>query len=141
MDKTQRRRRLPPRRAHSRACGLARSRCAASRTRENRARLEISPPRERQTAREYRAYTRAMHRSARGGEAREGGRNMKRRQSQKDKELADNARLLRAWKRFHREERDVALSGPHAVTLAELFRMFSAIEHVTPAQLIGFIGT
>jgi hypothetical protein len=66
---------------------------------------------------------------------------MKRRQSQKDKELADNARLLRAWKRFHREERDVALSGPHAVTLAELFRMFSAIEHVTPAQLIGFIGT
>ena len=31
------------------------------------------------------------------------------------------------------------LSGPYATTLAELFRMFSAIEHVKPAQLVGLI--
>jgi len=65
---------------------------------------------------------------------------MKRRQSQKDKELADNARLLRAWRTFHREEKTAVLSGPYSATLIELFRMFSAIEHVKPAQLVGFIG-
>jgi hypothetical protein len=66
---------------------------------------------------------------------------MRRRKSEKErKKLADDTRLLRAWKAFHREERDAVLTGPHARTLAELFRMFSSIEHVTPAQLVGFIG-
>src|SRR5262249_37053741 len=60
--------------------------------------------------------------------------------TQAEKELADNARLLRAWKRFHREERDAVLAGPHARTLAELFRMFANLKHVKPAQLIGFVG-
>jgi len=60
--------------------------------------------------------------------------------AKKEKELADNARLLRAWKKFHREEREAVLAGPYAATLVELFRMFSTIEHVKPAQLIGFIG-
>ena len=60
--------------------------------------------------------------------------------AQKEKELRDNARLLRAWKKFHHEEREAALAGPCAVTLAELFRMFANLVHVQPAQLIGFIG-
>src|SRR5215831_13449553 len=60
--------------------------------------------------------------------------------AKKEKELADNARLLRAWKKFHREEREAVLAGPYATTLVELFRMFSNIEHVKPAQLVGFIG-
>ena len=60
--------------------------------------------------------------------------------AQKEKELRDNARLLRAWKKFHREEREAVLAGPYAVTLAELFRMFANLVHVQPAQLIGFIG-
>jgi broad specificity phosphatase PhoE len=60
---------------------------------------------------------------------------MKRRQSQKDKELADNARLLRAWKQFHREERDAVLAGPHSATLGELFRMFANLKHVQRAQI------
>src|SRR5262249_49806293 len=65
---------------------------------------------------------------------------MPRPKSEKDKKLADDARLLRAWKNFHRDEREAVLAGPYATTLVELFRMFSAIEHVQPAQLIGFIG-
>jgi hypothetical protein len=40
----------------------------------------------------------------------------------------------------HREEFTAVLVGPHARTLAELFRAFSAIECVKPAQLIGFVG-
>jgi hypothetical protein len=58
----------------------------------------------------------------------------------KDKELTDNARLLRMWKAFHREEREAVLAGPYARTLTELFRMFANLKHVQPAQLIGFIG-
>src|SRR5262249_14705322 len=60
--------------------------------------------------------------------------------AQAEKEIRDSARLLRAWKKFHREERDAVLAGPYAVTLAELFRMFANLKHVQPAQLIGFIG-
>src|SRR5262249_61743748 len=60
--------------------------------------------------------------------------------TKREKELADNARLLKWWKAWHREQRDAVLAGPYATTLAELFRMFSNIEHVKPAQLVGFIG-
>ena len=63
---------------------------------------------------------------------------MRRSQSEKDKKLADNERLLRWWKKFHREERDLALAGPHGAVLAELFRMFKNLQHVRPAQLLGF---
>src|SRR6516162_1540521 len=59
--------------------------------------------------------------------------------AQKEKELRDNARLLRAWKRFHREERDAVLAGLHGPVLSELFRMFKNLEHLQPAQLIGFV--
>ena len=54
----------------------------------------------------------------------------------KDKEPAERKTLLRAWRNFHR----TALTGPHARTLAELFRMLENIACVQPAQLVGFIG-
>ena len=60
--------------------------------------------------------------------------------AKEQKKVADDARLLRAWKNFHREEREAVLAGPHARTLGELFRMFSNIECVKPVQLVGFIG-
>jgi hypothetical protein len=63
---------------------------------------------------------------------------MKRRNGQEQK-LADDARLLRAWKKFHREEREAVLAGPHGAVLAELFRMFANLKHVQPVQLIGFV--
>jgi hypothetical protein len=62
---------------------------------------------------------------------------MRRSQSEKDK-LADNERLLRWWKAWHCEQRDAVLSGPHGAALVELFRMFKNLQHVQPAQLIGF---
>jgi hypothetical protein len=58
--------------------------------------------------------------------------------AQAEKELRDNARLLRAWKKFHREEREAVLSGSHGAVLSELFRMFKNLQHVRPAQLIGY---
>jgi len=65
---------------------------------------------------------------------------MKHQRTAPEKKLADDARLMRAWRAFHREEREAALAGPYAVTLAELFRMFANLVHVQPAQLVGFIG-
>lgn len=63
---------------------------------------------------------------------------MKRRPSNKEqKKLADDTRLLRAWKKYHREEREAVLAGPHAVALNELFRMFKNLQHVQPSQLTG----
>ena len=56
------------------------------------------------------------------------------------KKLADDARLLRAWKKFHREEREAVLAGPRATTFGTLLQMFANIECVRPAQLVGFIG-
>jgi hypothetical protein len=61
-----------------------------------------------------------------------------RRSEKKDKKLADDARLLRWWRAWHREQRDLVLVGPHGAMLGELFRMFKNLQHVQPAQLIGF---
>jgi hypothetical protein len=57
---------------------------------------------------------------------------------ERERKLADDARLLRAWKKFHREERDAVRAGPHGVVLAELFRMLENLSRISPAQLVGF---
>jgi hypothetical protein len=59
------------------------------------------------------------------------------RSEKQDKKLADDARLLRWWKAWHREQREVVLGGPHGVVLAELFRAIKNLQHVQPSQLIG----
>ena len=61
------------------------------------------------------------------------------RHTAKEQELVDKTRLLRAWRRFHREERDAALAGPHGAVVNELFRMFKNLQHVQPSQLIGYV--
>ena len=60
-----------------------------------------------------------------------------RRKSEKDKKLADDARLMRWWKAWHREQREAVCAGPHGAVLGELFRMLLNLKHVQPAQLIG----
>jgi hypothetical protein len=62
-----------------------------------------------------------------------------RRSEKQDKKLADDARLLRWWKAWHREQRDFVLAGPHGAMLGELFRMLDNLQHVQPSQLIGFV--
>jgi hypothetical protein len=63
----------------------------------------------------------------------------RRSKQQEEKEASDREKLLRAWKKYHREERETVLAGPHGAMLAELFRMFKNLQHVQPSQLIGFI--
>jgi hypothetical protein len=57
------------------------------------------------------------------------------------KKLADDARLLRWWKAWHREQREAVLAGPHGAVLGELLRMFKNLQHVQPVQLIGFVNS
>jgi len=64
---------------------------------------------------------------------------MKHCQTMEAQKLADDARLLRLWKRFHRKEREAVLAGPHGAVLHELLRMFENLKHVQPTQLIGFV--
>ena len=59
------------------------------------------------------------------------------RSEKKDKKLADDARLMRWWKAWHREQREAVCAGPHGAVLGELFRMLLNLKHVQPAQLIG----
>src|SRR5262249_48710288 len=58
---------------------------------------------------------------------------------QAEKELADQTRFLKAWRRFHREEREAALAGPHGAILRGLFRMVGHLRAVQPAQLVGVV--
>jgi hypothetical protein len=64
---------------------------------------------------------------------------MRRKSNKKQKKLTDDARLLRAWKKFHREERETVLAGPHGSVLNELFRVLANLKHMQPAQLIGYV--
>jgi len=63
---------------------------------------------------------------------------MPRPNAKQEKKLADDARLLRWWKAWHREQREAVLAGPHGAVLGELLRMVKNLQHVQPAQLIGF---
>jgi hypothetical protein len=62
---------------------------------------------------------------------------MKRQRTAADKKLAEDQKLLRWWKAWHREQRDAVLTGPHGPVLTELLRAIANLQHVQPAQLIG----
>jgi hypothetical protein len=49
----------------------------------------------------------------------------------KDKALADNAHLLRAWRKWHRERLDEVLAGPHAVIATQVVEF---LKTMTPAS-------
>jgi hypothetical protein len=59
--------------------------------------------------------------------------------NRQEQKLIDDARLIGAWRKWHREEREAVLARPHGVALGELFRMFENLRSLQPAQLIGFV--
>jgi hypothetical protein len=67
--------------------------------------------------------------------------NRQRLSDKQQKKLADDARLLRAWRTWHSEERAAALAGPHGPVLAELFRAIDNLAHLKPSQLVGLVRT
>ena len=55
----------------------------------------------------------------------------RRNKAERNKELEDNHRLMRAWKRWHREKLDEALAGPHAVIATQVVEF---LKTMTPAS-------
>jgi len=53
------------------------------------------------------------------------------------KKLTDDARLLRAWRKWHAEQKDAVLNGPYAAALNELMRMLNNLQHASGSQLVG----
>ena len=60
-----------------------------------------------------------------------------RRRSEKEQTLQDNARLLRAWKRWHREQLKQALCGLHRDVLERLMLQLENLQ--SARELVGFI--
>ena len=64
---------------------------------------------------------------------------MKAQRSEQEQKLIDDARLLRAWKNFHREELKTALAGPHGAMVERLAYMLKALELSSAPLLLAYI--
>jgi hypothetical protein len=64
---------------------------------------------------------------------------MKRLPRDQQKELADQARLMRAWKTWHAEQLDEALAGLHGAMVAELMTLLDRHELNSAAALLACV--
>jgi hypothetical protein len=55
------------------------------------------------------------------------------------KELADQARLLRAWRAWHQEQLEEALAGAHGAVIAELMIQLDQLELSSAAALLACV--
>ena len=56
-----------------------------------------------------------------------------------DQKLADDARLLRAWRRWHREELEAALAGPHGAVATRLVQLLRDLTLKSAPVLLNFV--
>jgi len=66
---------------------------------------------------------------------------MTKRQTKRDAErkLSDEARLLRDWLAWHRDERKVVLAGPHGPRFERLLYILRALELKSATVLLAFV--
>jgi hypothetical protein len=64
---------------------------------------------------------------------------MKRDKTAKEKELADNERLLRAWRQWHREQLDEVLAGPHGAAVALVVGFLDGMGPQSAPALIALL--
>jgi hypothetical protein len=62
-----------------------------------------------------------------------------RRASEKNRNLEDDAHLLRAWRNWHRERLEEACSGPHRMLLETLLVRLKNLQMNSAAGLLNFI--
>jgi hypothetical protein len=62
---------------------------------------------------------------------------MTRRRSKEQEQLADDAYLLRAWKKFHDDELAAALAGPHREVMSRLMALLKDLY--SARELVAFI--
>jgi hypothetical protein len=64
---------------------------------------------------------------------------MKRRRNARDQELADNACLLRAWRRWHAEQLEQVLAGPHGAAVARILKFLEGMRPQSTPALIALL--
>src|SRR5262249_50435118 len=64
---------------------------------------------------------------------------MARPKSEKDKELADRSRLARAWRRWHREQLEQALAGPHGVIVVQVIEFLKTMTPASASALLNLM--
>jgi 2-keto-4-pentenoate hydratase len=62
---------------------------------------------------------------------------MRRRSRKQHDELLDDARLLREWRAWHREQRDEALAGPRGDVVAPIMMQLGQLETNSAAMLLA----
>jgi hypothetical protein len=62
-----------------------------------------------------------------------------RRNSEKDKKLADDERLLRAWRNWHRERLDEAMAGPHGVVVVQVVEFLKTMSPASANALLALM--
>jgi hypothetical protein len=60
-----------------------------------------------------------------------------RRNPRLEKELRDDARLLRAWRKWHADQLEETLSGPHGAAVAQVM---ATLKHMTPGSAPALIS-
>ena len=55
------------------------------------------------------------------------------------KKLADDAKLLRAWRKYHHEQLVEALSGPHSAIISDLMTLLGRLDLNAGAALLEFL--
>jgi hypothetical protein len=63
---------------------------------------------------------------------------MKRHSAEKNKKLVDDARLLHAWRTWHREQLEEARNGPHRMLLEALLARLQNLQMNSSAELFQF---
>jgi hypothetical protein len=53
--------------------------------------------------------------------------------------LFDDARLLRSWQKWHREEREIALTGPHGAMIERLVFILDSLTLDSAPLLVAYI--
>jgi hypothetical protein len=61
------------------------------------------------------------------------------RHNEQQQKLADDARLLRAWRKWHREELETALAGPHGAMIERLMFILNNLARKSAPLLIAYI--
>lgn len=62
-----------------------------------------------------------------------------RRKSEKEQKLADDARLLRAWPKWHRERLEEVLAGPHGTAVAQTMAFLKSMGPQSAPALIELL--
>jgi hypothetical protein len=62
-----------------------------------------------------------------------------RRKTAPEQKLADDARLLRAWRQWHREQLEEVLAGPHGTEVARIMTFLKGMEPQSAPALIALM--